>query len=95
MAFDFPDDGGYGVGGEVVAVFGVEAVDGFDEADGGDLDQVVEGFAAAVEALRQMLGQRQPGLDGLPAQGRPVGVRLGQEVDLLHALAEPVADDVA
>jgi hypothetical protein len=57
VAFDFPDDGGHGVGGEVVAVFGVEPVDGFDQADGGDLDQVVQRFAAAVEALRQVFGQ--------------------------------------
>src|SRR5205085_4504987 len=69
VAFDFADDGGYRVGGEVVAVFGVEPVDGFDQSDGGDLDQVVDRLTPAVEALGQVLGQRQPRLDRTAPDG--------------------------
>src|SRR5262249_39034728 len=44
VPLDLADDGGYGVGGEVVAVLRVEPVDGLDQADNGDLGQVVKGF---------------------------------------------------
>src|SRR5439155_9704090 len=42
VAFDLADDGGYRVGGEVVAVCGGEPVERVDQSDGGDLHQVVE-----------------------------------------------------
>jgi len=63
VAFDFADDGGDGVAGEVDAAVGVEFVDGFDEADGGGLDEIVGGFAAAGVSVGEVAGQGQPGLD--------------------------------
>jgi hypothetical protein len=70
VTFDLADDGGDGVAGEVDAAVGVELVDGLDKSDGGGLDQVVGGFAAAGVAVGEMPGQRQPRLDRAIPQRR-------------------------
>ena len=49
---------------------GVEAVDRLQQAERGDLDQVVELLAAALVAARELARQRQEALDELLARGR-------------------------
>jgi hypothetical protein len=49
VSLEFADDGRDGVAGEVDAAGGVEFVDGFDEADGGGLEQVVRSRSRARE----------------------------------------------
>ncbi len=59
VALDLADDRGRRVGGELHAAIGVEAVDGLDEPDRADLDEVLEGLAAVAEAAGAVLDQRQ------------------------------------
>src|SRR5262249_26021056 len=61
----------------------VEPVDGVDQADGGDLAEVLVGLAAVAEAQRDVLGDRQVRGDEVVAQGLAVafgGVRVGELV---------------
>src|SRR6266536_1240858 len=95
VALDLPDDGGYGISGEVVAVLGIEPVDRLYQAQRGDLGQVIQRLAAAVEALGQVLGQRMPGLDGLFAYPAPVRVVLGYAGEGTQQLHRVVADGSA
>ena len=46
VAFDFAGDAGLGVGGEAAAEVGVEVVDGLDQAEVADLEEVFGGFGA-------------------------------------------------
>ena len=46
-----------GIGGELDLAAGVEAVDGLDEADRADLDEVVDRLAAVTEPAREVLHQ--------------------------------------
>ena len=63
------------------AAAGLEPVDGLDQAERGDLDQVVHGLAAVAVAGRLAPGQRQAVLDDLVPDRPPrriVGVQPGQ-----------------
>ncbi len=67
MAPHFSHDRGHGEGEEVRAALDVVAVHRVDEADAGDLHQILEGLAAAVEASSDVLGEGQaPGDDRFP-----------------------------
>ena len=63
VAAQLAEDRRDGVGGEREAAVGVPAVDGLDEADGGDLDQVVERLGRAAVAQREGAGERHVALD--------------------------------
>src|SRR5439155_15820888 len=63
------DDGWRGVGGELDLAIGVEPVDRLDQADRGDLDQVVQRLAAAGEPPGQVFDQAEMSLDQLLSQG--------------------------
>ena len=75
VAADLAHDGRRGVAGELAAARRVVAVDGVDQADHGDLGQVVDRLAAVAEAPGQPLGERRccprsPGGAGRPARAR-------------------------
>jgi hypothetical protein len=72
MPLDLADDGRDGISGELDAEVGVELVDRLEQPDRGGLDQIVGGLAASGVAVRQVAGQRQPGLDGTVPHGRAV-----------------------
>jgi hypothetical protein len=61
-------DGRRGVRRELEATLGIEAVDGLDEPDRADLDEVVHGLVAAGEPTREVDDQRHVLLDETIAQ---------------------------
>src|SRR5215210_7928858 len=63
VAFDLPEDVRGRVGGKLDFPVYVEAVHRLYQADGGDLDQIVQGLPAACELAGQELGQRKLFLD--------------------------------
>jgi hypothetical protein len=65
MALQFPDVGGYCIAGGLRPVPPVVAVHRLDQADGGDLDQVVDGFASITVAASEVGRQRQERCDDL------------------------------
>lgn len=73
VPFDLADDGGGGVRGELDAALRVEAVHGLDQADGGDLGQIVQRLATVAEAPGQMLDEREVHTDEGVAQFRTLG----------------------
>jgi hypothetical protein len=86
VALELTDHAGHGVGDERVAVVGVVAVHGRDQADPGRLAEVLgAGPAAAPVALGQPVGQAEVGDDDLLADGGVPGGRV---------LPEPAFDAV-
>ena len=78
MPPDLTHDGGHRERHEVRAGFDVEADDGVDQADAGDLNQVVARFAATLETAGDVIGQRQAARDDLvpvTLELRGVGVK--------------------
>jgi hypothetical protein len=73
MPLDLTDDRGGRVGRELHATLRVEPIDGFDQADGGDLHQVVQRLATVAETPCKVLDERQMHLDELLAYGHPLG----------------------
>ena len=63
----FAGDGGNGKGQEMRTPVGFEAVDGVDQADGGDLAEIVEWFPAAGVAAGEVFGHREIAADELVA----------------------------
>jgi hypothetical protein len=80
VALQLADDRRGGVGRELEAPVRVEPVDRLQQAQGGDLDQVVERLAAVGEPPGQILGQPHVGGDEVVAQGAVA--RLGVLVEL-------------
>ena len=74
VALDLADDRRGGVRRELDAAVGVEAVDGLDQPDGADLDEVLERLAAVAEAARAVLDQRQVQAHQAVAGRRPLRV---------------------
>jgi hypothetical protein len=68
VPLDLSDDRRGGVRGELHPALGLEAVDGLDQADRADLDQVVQWFASVAIAPGQVVHERQMQLDELVAQ---------------------------
>ena len=68
MTLQLTDDRRCRVRRELEAAIGVEPVDRFQQADGRDLDQVVERLAAVGEPSREVLGQTEVSCDELVAQ---------------------------
>jgi len=87
VPLDLPDDGGYRVRGEVVAVPRVEPVDRLDQSDGRDLGQVVQLLPATVEPSGKVPGQRQPRGDRAIPDGGPPRMSGRQRVQLLQQLS--------
>ena len=73
MALDLADHGRGRVRRELDAAFGVEAVDGLDQADGADLQQVVVRLAAVAEPPGEMLHEREMQGDQLVADALTLG----------------------
>ena len=48
---DFAKDGAHGKSGEGLAAFGIESINGMDQADGSSLNQVIQGLTAVGVAL--------------------------------------------
>ena len=67
VPLDLADDRRGRVGGELDAALDVEAVDRLDQADGADLDEVVERLAPAGEPPGEVLDERQVEADQLLA----------------------------
>ena len=92
VAFEFAQDGGDGEAREFGAVAGLEAVDGFDQADGGDLEQVVEGFVGVAVAAGEPPREREVTLDQLVTDERIAGRLIpGSNRSSYAAPAEPGA----
>ncbi len=69
VALQLAEDRRRGEGGEGDAALGIEAVDGVEQAQVGDLEQVVEGLARAAVAQRQALGESHVAANQLFAHG--------------------------
>jgi hypothetical protein len=70
VALDLAHDGRHGVAGERDAAVGVEAVDGLDEAEAGDLEDVVEGLFGPLVAGGKLAREGQEPLDDRVAVDR-------------------------
>jgi len=70
---DLAQDRRDGEPGEGTAL-GVEPVDGVEQPDRADLDEVVVRLPAAAEPLREVVDEGELRLDDPLAQGRPLGV---------------------
>ena len=68
VTLELADDGRHRVGGEAGPAPGVVAVDRLEQADPGDLEEVVVGLAAPPVAARAALGERQVVDEQLVAQ---------------------------
>ena len=75
VAFELAEDGRRGEGAEGDAAVGVEAVDGVDQGEAGDLQEVVEGLAGAPVAARQAFGEVDVPAHQLLADRRIAGRR--------------------
>src|SRR3954469_1681413 len=67
VALELADDRRDRVRGELAAALGVEALDGAQQADARDLDEVVERLGAAAVAAGEAAGERHEALDELVA----------------------------
>src|SRR5690606_39319004 len=74
VASQLAPDGGDGVRQEATADRRLVPVDGLDQADDGDLDQVGGGLAAVLITAGEPVCQREVGVDDLLAQHGPPGV---------------------
>jgi len=63
VALQLAEDGVGGIGGELDAALGVEALDRLQEADGRHLDEVVQGLPPVGETAGQVAGEREVALD--------------------------------
>ena len=91
VAFELAQDGGDGEARELGAVAGFEAVDRFDQADRGDLDEVVERFVAVAVAAGQAPRERQVTLDQLVTQPRITRRRDSAPTTAPHSRGRPRA----
>ena len=73
VTLELAEDGGDGERGERRLARGVEALDGLQQPERGDLDQVVERLAGALVAARKLARERQEALDQRLA-GRGIGL---------------------
>jgi hypothetical protein len=78
VAPDLAEDRGRGEAGELEAPLGLEAVDGLDQADRADLDQIVEGLPAVGVAAREAADQGEVLDDETLALGGVEGAARGQ-----------------
>src|SRR5215217_3064702 len=69
MALQLAQDGGRGVTRELRPAVGLEAVDGLDQAEARDLEQVVEGLVGVRVAEREVARQREEALYELLTRG--------------------------
>jgi hypothetical protein len=79
VPLDLARDGGDGEGGELVAPLGIAALDGVEEADRPDLDQVLVLGPAAAVTVGERLDQGQVELDEAVARSRVAVVAVGGE----------------
>jgi len=88
VALDLAEDGGDGVAGERDLAVEVEAVDGLDQPERGDLHEVVERLLRALVTTGQLAGEREEALDEhLAVDGvAPVQVALEERPVLLSAV---------
>ena len=63
VALDLAQDGRHRIAREGDPAVEAEAVDGVDEAEAGDLEEVVEGLVGALVAARELARERQEALD--------------------------------
>jgi hypothetical protein len=91
VPLDLADDRRGRVRRELDAAVRVEAVDRLDQADGGDLGQVVQRLTAVAEAAREMLDERQVHADQLVAQLRVLRTAVLQCAQLDEHGARPAA----
>src|SRR5215471_11572780 len=89
VTLDLAHDGGCRVGGELHPPLEVEPVDRFDQADGGDLGQVVQPFAPVAEPPSQVFDQRKVQLDQFAADAQPLSVIRGQRGEPLEQVPGP------
>ena len=82
VALELAEDRGDGEGGEREAAAGVEAVDGLQQADRGDLVEVVAFGAAGRVAAGEVAGERQEAVDE--------GLEVGRVALAVVALKQPV-----
>ena len=90
VAAQLAEDRRHRVGREREPALRVPAVDGLDEADGGDLDQVVERLARAPVAQRERAGERHVALDQLLACVLVSGLDLAHQALVLALPARAV-----
>lgn len=91
VALDLAHDRGSRVGRELHPAVRVETVDRLDQADGGDLGEVVQRLAAVAEAAREVLDERQVHADQLVAQLRVLRAAVLQRAQLDEQGACPAA----
>ena len=92
VALELAEDGGRGIARELRAAPGLEAVDGLDQAEARDLQQVVERLVGVGVAQGEIAGQRQEALhELLPGGEITVVVVSNEELSLSVCAAHTVA----
>ncbi len=91
VPLDLTDDRRGRVGGELHATVRVEAVDGLDQPDGGDLREVVQRLAAVAEPACQVLDERQVHAHQPVAQLRVLRTAVLQRAQFEEEGARPAA----
>ena len=79
VALDLAEDGRHRVARERDLALEVEAVDRLDQAEAGDLEEVVEGLLGALVAARELARERQEALDEHLAVDRIALVQVARE----------------
>ncbi len=91
VPLDLADDRGSGVGRELHPAAGVEPVDRLDQADGADLEQVVERLTPVEEPPGEVLHEGQVQRHQLAAQLAPLGITGAVVAELCEQLRAPGA----
>src|SRR5581483_4839514 len=74
VSLQLADDRRRGEGRELEAPARIEALDGLEQAEEGDLDEVLDGLAPVLEPAGQVLRQADLGADDLVAQDLVAGL---------------------
>ena len=79
VALDLAEDGRHRVAGERDPALEVEAVDRVEQAQAGDLEEVVEGLVGALVAACELARERQEALDERLAVDRVAVIEVARE----------------
>ena len=91
VPLELTEDGRHGERRERGLAGGIEAVDGLQQSERSDLDEVVELLAAVLVAARQLAGEREEAIDQRLSRGRiAVLVQAHEQPAVLAGAGQPI-----